>query len=111
MWLNRRDGKMLLLTFVVGCGIFAYVPDENFYLYCISGEILICFAADIIVASASRAVIWCCLSLVVIHLLGWTSKGFNDSDPYPYLVQMFEHAQLIACILMSNPILKRIKNG
>ena len=110
IWLNQRDGKMLMLTLVVGIGISITVPDEGFYLYCIAGEILICALASIIKANASRAVFWLCALLVPIHFLAMHSKGFDDSDPYPYIVPLYEIAQLIACIYLSKPLITGTKN-
>lgn len=109
IWLNRRNGKMLFLTMAVGFGIFFPVPEDNVYLICTSIEILVAVAADLIDATASRMIIWLSIALSVFHFLGWQLDGWPPESPYHILVIAAEHAEIIACILLSDTFTKNKK--
>lgn len=109
MWLNRRNGKMLFLTLAVGSGIFFPIPDDNFYVMCIAVEIIVAFAADLIDAPASRIIVWLSIVLSIFHLLGLFLNGYPPESPYHVLVVTCEHAEILACILLSDPFTKNKK--
>lgn len=109
MWLNRRNGKMLFLTLAVGAGIFFPIPEENVYAICIAVEIVVAFAADLIDAEASRLVVWLCIALSIFHILGYFLDGWPPESPYHILVVTCEHAEILACILLSDPFTKNKK--
>lgn len=105
-WLNRNDLRMLALTFFVGAGIFFPVPDENFYLYCISIEIIVLVVADIVNVNASKFVMGCLCILISSHLLGMIFDGYLEDSPYRILVPLFEYAQIVACIVCAKRSIK-----
>jgi hypothetical protein len=105
--LNWQDGRMLSLVALVTAGIFAPVPDANFYLICADGEVLIGLLAFRLGATASRPVLRISALLVIFHGLGYLLNGYPPASPYHVLVRICEHAELLACIVMSGPILKR----
>lgn len=109
LWMNRRDGKMLLLTFFVGGGIFFPIPDDGFYVWCIAVEIVVAFAADLIDAVASRLIVWLSFTLAIFHMLGKCLNGYPPESPYHVLVVASEHAEFIVLILLSEPFLKKVK--
>lgn len=104
MLLNLRDGKMLLLTFIVGCGIFFPIPDIDFYVWCISIEILVYVMAKKINARGSVAIQWLSGLLALWHILGLIYDGSSPNSPYGILVKFSEHAELIMLIILSKPI-------
>jgi hypothetical protein len=101
---------MLCLSALVTAGIFAPVPAANFYLVCALGEVLIGLLAFRIRAAASRPVLRISALLVIFHGLGYVLNGFPVNSPYHIVVRICEHAELLACIALSGPILKRWRN-
>lgn len=108
---NLRDHKMLMLTVIVSVGIFAPVPAENFYMICALGEALIGLLAFRIGATASRPIWRISALLVVFHWLGYGLNGYPPSSPYHIVVQICEHAELLALILFSDLITKRRRHA
>ena len=108
--LNVCDKKMLALTAIVTAGIFAPVPDANFYLICALGEALIGLLAYRINAAASRPIWRISILLMVFHGLGYLTNGYPLSSPYHIVVRICEHTELVACILFSGLITKRWRN-
>ena len=109
--LNLCDRRMLVLIALVGTGIFAPVPAANFYLICALGEVLIGLLSYRIGAFASRPVWRISALLVVFHGLGYLMNGYPPASPYHIIVQICEHAELVACILLSEVITKRWRNA
>lgn len=109
--LNISNPKMFLLTAIVGEGIFAPVPDANFYLICALGEALIGLLAYRINAEASRPIVRISVLLMLFHGLGYWLNGYPPDSPYHLLVKICEHAELLACILFSRPFTKRLHHG
>ncbi len=105
--LNISDRRMRALTVVVGIGIFAPVPGPNFYLICMLGEMLIALVAWRLDARASGVVVRISTLLVAFHALGWWLNGYPVTSPYHIMVQICEHAELIMCALLSNPITRK----
>jgi hypothetical protein len=106
--LNVGDRRMLVLTALVGAGVFAPVPAPHFYLICMLGEALIALAAHRIAARASRPVVQISTILVAFHALGWWLNGYPVSSPYHVMVQICEHAELAMCILLSNKFTREV---
>jgi hypothetical protein len=100
-WVNRRDGKMLAMTIAVGTGILLPIPDNGFYLVCIAVEIMVAMVADMIDNAASRIIIWLSTTLMILHGMGAWLDGYPSESPYSILVQFCEHAEIIACIVLS----------
>lgn len=109
--INLRDRKMLALSALVGAGIFAPVPDANFYLVCALGETLIALAALRIAAPASLFIARVSVMLVAGHVLGYFTDGYPPESPYHLFIKICEHAELIGCILTANYFTKRLSHG
>ena len=109
--LNVRDSRMLALCAVVGAGIFFPVPDAYFYLICAMIEALIALLAIRISASASKPVARISMLLIIFHGLGWLLNGFPPESPYHALVKISEHAEILACIILSRYFLKRTNDA
>lgn len=105
---NLGNVRMLALTLIVGAGIFAPVPDAQFYLICALGEALIGLLAYRIAADASLIVVRISAVLVLFHVLGDLLNGYPPTSPYHLLVRICEHAELLACIILSRPFTKRL---
>lgn len=99
--MNIGNWRMLVLTLVVGAGIFTPIPDEHFYLICSLVECIVASSAIILSAPASKFVFRVSMLLVLFHFLGWWLDGYPPDSPYRLLVKILEHAELAACILMS----------
>jgi hypothetical protein len=108
---NLRDRRMLALTALVTAGIFVPVPAVNFYLICALGEALIGLLSFRIGAAASRPIWRISALLVVFHGLGYLLNGYPPASPYHIIVQICEHTELLACILLSDLITKRWRNA
>lgn len=110
--LNIGNRKMLALTGVVGAGVFAPVPAENFYLICALGEMLIGCIALKLDSPASRMIARISWLLIIFHVMGFAFDGYPVTSPYHLLVKISEHAELLACILFSEFRIKRLsKHG
>jgi hypothetical protein len=108
---NWNHQRMLLLALVIGLGVFAPVPAAHFYLVCALGEALIGLLAYRIAAPASRFVWRVSALLVAFHALGWWFDGYPPASPYHLMVKICEHAELLACIFLSHPLLKRANHA
>ena len=107
-----RDPRMLALTALVSAGIFVPVPASNFYLFCALGEATIGITAWLIGGCAAARPVWRISALLVaFHGLGFMLNGYAPSSPYHIIVRICEHAELLACILLSSPIIKRFKDA
>lgn len=108
---NLGDWKMLALSCVIGAGIFYSIPPENFYITCAIGEAIIAGVAYFLQTNASKIIIRISIFLITFHLLGLRLDGYPAGSPYHLLVKVFEHAELLVCILLSNPIIKKMNYG
>lgn len=104
---NARDIRMLALSAMLGVGIFLPIPPVHFYLICALGEALIGLIAIRLVTPASLFIARVSLLLMAFHFMGWLLDGYPLSSPYHFLVRICEHAELLSCIALSKPILKR----
>jgi hypothetical protein len=107
MLLNAGEKRMLALALAVGAGIFFPVPDAGFYLVCALIETLVLLLAIRIDAQASVLIVRMSAMLIVFHGLGWLLNGYPAGSPYHMGVKLLEHAELVACILLSNQVTKR----
>lgn len=99
---------MLGLSAGVGIGIFLPIPDAYFYLICALVECLVLLLALYLNANASKVVVRISVLLVLFHSLGWIFNGYQPESPYHIMVKISEHAELLACILLSRPITKMV---
>ena len=109
--LNTADKRMFALALVVGAGIFFPVPDALFYLVCMLVELLVGLLAYRINAQASSIIVRMSALLFVFHGLGWLLDGYPTASPYHAGVKFLEHAELIVCIFLSGPIVKRLHHA
>jgi hypothetical protein len=105
--LNLGNKKMLALTAVVGVGVFIPVPDQNFYLLCVLGEILIGLLAYRIDAYASGVIVGISSLLVAFHISAYFFDGYPLASPYHILVKISEHSELLACIILSHKFMEK----
>lgn len=109
--LNWGAWRMMALVGVIGAAYFAPVDTAGltqgqFYLICCLCEILVGLLAYRIAASASFAVIGICASMVVFHAIAWLVGGYAPSSPYRILLPICEYAQIVACIVLSKPMMR-----
>jgi hypothetical protein len=105
--LNLGNKKMLTLTAIVGVGVFVPVPDANFYLLCVLGEILIGLLAYRLDAYASDVIVGISALLAMFHVAAFFFDGYPAASPYHILVKISEHAELLACILLSQKFMEK----
>lgn len=105
--LNASSRRMLALTAIVGAGIFFPVPAQWFYPICMAIEILVALLALYLACHASSVIVRISILLVMMHITGWIWDGYPATSPYHWVVKLLEHAELIACILLSPPVVKR----
>lgn len=112
VWLNQGDRRALTLTVLVGLTIFVPTPREwgNFFLFCISAEILVIIAALRLKTAASPLVILACVLLVIAHVMGYYKNGYPSYSPYRAIVPTLETLELLCCVLASAPIASRLRN-
>lgn len=110
--LNRKDGRMLTLIAVVGVSVFIPAPREwpNFYIFCISAEIIVALLALRLKAAASAPVILLCVALVIAHIMGYYKDGYPNLSPYRVIIPCLETLEILCCILASAPISSILRN-
>lgn len=110
--LNKDNGRMLLLTCVVGLSYFLPVEKitdrDTWFVSCIMVEILVITLSLYLKTKASLPVAGVCCLLIFKHLLGWNRMSLND---YALLVQYFEYLEIMCCLLFSNKVLEYIGGG
>lgn len=110
---NHSDRRMLALAVLVGASIFSPVPHESaaqFYLFCISAEILVAISAYALRSNASGAIVDLCVLLVLVHIMGFAMDGSPPFSPYRGLVKLLEVLQLLLCIALSPIIAPILRN-
>lgn len=105
------DRRGMLMCALVGWGISVPIPDHHFYAWCVVVELLVTLGAIGLRTPATQPVYSLALSLSAFHYLGFKFNGYLPESPYHFLVKIAEHAQLVACILFSQPILGRLKHA
>lgn len=111
--LNLRDCRMLALTILVGVAVFAQLlpipreTAEQYYAFCIVGEITIGLCALAIRNSAGVMVAEVCALLVITHAMGYALDGSPPFSPYRVIVKILEVSQLVVCVALS-PVLAPI---
>lgn len=110
--LNARDGRMLALTLLVCASVFTPTPREydNFYLFCISFEIIVALVALRLNTAASVPIFILCFVLVIAHVMGYYKDGYPPFSPYRAIVPMLETLEILCCVLASAPLLSRLRN-
>lgn len=98
---NLRDRRMLLLSLVVGAGIFMPIQDAYFYGVCMLVEVAVGISAALLQSRASKVVLRISQLLIIFHTLGWWLNGYPPESPYHLMVRICEHAELLACIILS----------
>lgn len=109
--LNMGDRRMLVVSLAVGVNVFAPIPAANFYLICALAELLVGLIAYRLAVSAAPIIVWVCGMMIGFHFLGYVLNGYPPDSPYRPVIKICEYANLIACIVFSNPILRRPKNA
>lgn len=109
--MNIGNWRMLLLTLVVGFGVFVPIPGDYFYAVCGFVECIVAASAIFIAAPASKFVFRVSMMLMLFHFLGWWLDGYPPESPYHLLVKILEHSELVACILMSTLFLGKQTNA
>lgn len=107
---NVRDWRMFTLSCIVGAGIFVPIADAYFYLICTLVECAVLVSAIFIAAPASKVIVRISALLILFHGLGWLFNGYPPTSPYHIMVRISEHAELIACILLSRPLTKMVNH-
>lgn len=112
--LNWGDRKAICLTLVIGLSLVIPVNQftmrANFYLVCALFEILFALCALRIDTRASHFVALMCVMLFVYHMTGWWVGGHPPNSPYRLLVKIAEYAEITACIIFANPIMRLLTN-
>lgn len=112
--LNWGDRKAIALTLVVALSILIpynqFTMRSNFYLVCILSELTVALCAARIDTRASRFIILMCVLLSAFHVVGWDIGGHKAGSPYRLLAKIAEYAELIACIIFANPIMRLLTN-
>lgn len=97
---NIGNPRVLALTVIVGAGIFVPIPAPHFYAWCAAVELLVLFLAMLVGSGQGHAVALLCVALLLCHLMGFLMDGYT-SRAYFYLVRIYEHAELLICMLGS----------
>ena len=83
---------------------------ELFYFFCAVSEMCVGLVALLCRSNASTAVAILCAALIVMHVFGAVLDGYPPMSPYRIIVPLLEHAEILACILLSKPLIDRIRN-
>lgn len=112
--INWGDRKAIALTLVLAVALVLpvnqFTTRDNFYLVCALFEVLIALCALRIDTRASGFIVLMCAMLAAFHLVGWDTGGHKIGSPYRLLAKIAEYAEIIACILFANPIMRLLTN-
>lgn len=108
LWFNRNEHKLLLLSLIIGIGVFIPVPSENFYLCCAIGELVILLTAWSLNTANSVVVILLSVQLITAHIFGHYLNGYLTNSPYHVIVKVDECLELLSCIIFSKPIISKL---
>lgn len=108
-WMNRKDWRMLTLTFVVAVSIFIPAPKEwpTYYIFCALTEIVVALLALRLKAAASVAVAFICAVLVFVHFMGYYRDGSQPFSQYRVLQAILELSEILCLVL--TPIQSRLR--
>lgn len=110
---NWGDRKAIALTLVVTLSILVpynqFTMRSNFYLVCILSELIVALCALRIDTRASWFVVLMCVMLAALHVVGWDTGGHKVGSPYRLLAKIAEYAEILACIIFANPIMRLLK--
>ena len=105
MYSNRNDVRGSFLTLLAGCAVFIPIP-ENLH---VAGEILIFALASCIGGRASLFLQIFSTQLIIVHFTGKYFSGYCQDNPYKIAVKVTEYSELLMCLLLSNPVILKIK--
>lgn len=99
--LNIADRRMLALSMLVSASIFTPTPAEwpNFYVFCISFEIIVALVALRLKTAASVPLAVLCFVLVIAHVMGYYKDGYPPHSPYRAIVPTLETLEILCCVL------------
>lgn len=110
---NCKNRHMLILVAVVGASLIAEPSTTSyhqFYAFCIAAEISVALVALWLRTNASSAIVVLCCALLVVHIVGFFFNGYPPLSPPRFIIPALEHAEIVACIVLSNPLIGRMKN-
>lgn len=109
---NCKNRHMLWLVAAVGSTLIAEPPDDyvGFYIFCIGAEMGVIIIAVLLRAEASTAVILICLGMITVHVSSYLLDGYPPLSPSRLIIPILEHAEIAACIILSNPLNGRIQS-
>lgn len=109
---NAGDRRALLLLLLVGLTVFTPTPREwtNFYVFCISAEMIVALLALRLKTAASVPVALVCVLLVIVHLMGYYKNGYPAHSPYRVIVPALEILEILCCILASKRVAQFLLN-
>lgn len=78
-------------------------------MVCILSETIVALCALRIDTRASGFIVLMCAMLAAFHVVGWDIGGHKIGSPYRLLAKIAEYAEIIACILFANPIMRLLR--
>lgn len=112
--LTWGDWRAFAMSATVGASLIAPIPATSalqFYLICLMCEVLIGLLAVRLMTPASHLIYTVSAMLAAFHILGWYLGGYPADSPYRILVKICEYSEIIACSLLSKPIIRLLKNA
>lgn len=110
---NRSNRHMLLLVAVIAASWFAEAPRssyEAFYAFCIAVELSVAGVALWLRTNASATVALICAAMLLVHIAAFFADTYPPLSPSRLIIPALEHAEVVACIVLSNPLIGRIRN-
>lgn len=106
LWLNKRDGRMLVLILVVGISLFIPAPTDwpRFYIFCGLFEILVALVALRLKTAASVPIVILAALMTYTQYLGYKIDGSLPFSQYSAALALLETSEILCCLLLSNPI-------
>lgn len=110
---NWGDRNAIAMTLIVALSIVIpynqFTMRSNFYLVCILSELIVALCALRINTRASQFIVLMCVILAAFHAIGWDVGGHKSDSPYRLLAKIAEYAEIVACIIFANPIMRLLK--
>ena len=109
VYLNKNNKSHVLMSLILLLDVLAPIDTIHFYSSCILIEMCVFISAIILNTMLSKIIAFLSVQMIALHIIGATFHGEFCNSPYRYLTPITEYSEILSCILLSNPVIHKIK--
>ena len=110
-YLNRNSRGSIFITLILLLDAFVPIPAHFWYLNCIAIELIVILSTLLTKSYISDVVRYLSVQMVILHIAGMVYHGGSYNSPYRFLANFTEYLQILSCVILSNPIINKIKGA